>query len=130
MLFTEALSEPLRGWVKDFKPHTLQEAIVRKRDMGDSAQKPKTVTKPFVPQRDRDHRNSQREWKGKPKLNDDTRQELSRKKICFSCRDPWVLRHRCMGKGEIHYIDMAANNVDSEEEEKDSGSTSLEEEPL
>jgi ABC-type transport system involved in cytochrome c biogenesis permease component len=23
MLFIEALTEPLRGWVKDFKPHTL-----------------------------------------------------------------------------------------------------------
>ena len=23
MLFTEALTEPLRGWVKAFKPHTL-----------------------------------------------------------------------------------------------------------
>lgn len=34
MLFTEALTEPLRGWVKAFKPHTLQEAIVRMRDMG------------------------------------------------------------------------------------------------
>jgi hypothetical protein len=28
-LFIEALTEPLRGWVKAFKPHTLQEAIVR-----------------------------------------------------------------------------------------------------
>jgi hypothetical protein len=34
-----------------------------------------------------------------------------------------------MGKGEIHYIEMAANSVDSEEEEHDSGSTSSEEEP-
>jgi hypothetical protein len=49
MLFTEALTEPLRDWVKDFKPHTLQEAIVRTRDMGDSTLKPKTFTKPFVP---------------------------------------------------------------------------------
>jgi hypothetical protein len=50
-----------------------------------------------------------------------------RKKLCFSCKDPWVPGHRCMGKGEIHYIEVATNNVDSEEEEKDSGSTSLEE---
>jgi hypothetical protein len=49
MLFTEALTEPLRGWVKAFKPHTLQEAIVRTRDMGYSTLKPKTVTKGFVP---------------------------------------------------------------------------------
>ena len=33
-----------------------------------------------------------------------------------------------MGKGEIHYIEVAADNVDSEEEEQDSGSTSSKEE--
>ena len=49
MLFIEALTEPLRGWVKNFKPHTLQEAIVHTRDMGDSVLKPKTFTKPCVP---------------------------------------------------------------------------------
>ena len=54
MLFTEALTEPLRGRVKAIKPHTLQEAIVCTRDMGDSMLKPKTFTKPFVPQRDKD----------------------------------------------------------------------------
>jgi hypothetical protein len=51
-----------------------------------------------------------------------------RKKLFFSCKDPWVLDHKCMGKGEIHYIEVAAYNVDREEEEKDSGSTSSEEE--
>jgi hypothetical protein len=52
-----------------------------------------------------------------------------RKKLCFTCKDPWVPGHRCMGKGEIHYIEVAANSVDSEEEEHDSGSTSSEKEP-
>jgi hypothetical protein len=118
MFFTEALMEPLRGWVKDFKPHNLQEAIVRTRDMGDSALKPKTFTKPFVPQRDRDRKNPQREWKGKPKMDDDTKRELMRKKLCFSCRDPWVPGHRCMGKGQIHYIEVESS---SEEEEEDIG---------
>jgi hypothetical protein len=54
---------------------------VRTRDMGDLVLKPKTVTKPFLPQKDKDQRNPQREWKGKPKLDDDTRQELMRKKF-------------------------------------------------
>ena len=66
--------------------------------------------------------------KGKDKLDDETRREIMRKKIFFSCRDPWVPSHRCMGKGEIHYIEVAADSVDSEEEEQDSGSTSSEEE--
>jgi hypothetical protein len=51
-----------------------------------------------------------------------------RKKICFSCRDPWVPGHRCMGKGEIHYIEVAADSVDNEEDEHDNASTSSEEE--
>jgi hypothetical protein len=88
------------------------------RDMGDLALKPKTFTKPFVPHRDKDQRNPQREWKSKPKLDDDTRRELMRKNLCFSCRDPWVLGHKCMGKGQIHYIEVESG---SEEEDEDIG---------
>jgi hypothetical protein len=116
MLFIEGLTEPLRGWVKAYRPHTLQDAIRRTRDLADSVPKTKPFTKPFVPQRDEDQKNPQREWKGKPKLNDDTRQELMRKKLCFSCRDPWVPGHRCMGKGQIHYIEVESG---SEEEDED-----------
>jgi hypothetical protein len=39
-----------------------------------------------------------------------------RKKLCFSCRDPWVSRHRCMRKGQIHYIEVESG---SEEEDED-----------
>jgi hypothetical protein len=116
MLFIEALTKPLRGWVKAFNPHTLYEAIVCTKDMGDSVLKPKTFTKPFVAQRDGDQKNTQREWKGNPKLDDDTRRELMRKNLFFSCRDPWVLGNKCMGKGHIHYID-----VESGSEEEDEG---------
>jgi hypothetical protein len=127
MLFTEGLIEPLRGWVKAYRPPTLQDAILCTRDLADSVPKTKTYSKPFVPQRDQDRKPFQREWKGKEKLDEETRRELMRKKLFFSCRDPWVPGHRCMGKGEIHYIEVAADSVDSEEEQ-DNGSTSLEEE--
>jgi hypothetical protein len=40
-----------------------------------------------------------------------------RKKIFFSCKDPWVPGDKCMGKGEIHYIEVETDNMDSEEEE-------------
>jgi hypothetical protein len=70
----------------------------------------------------------QREWKGKEKLDDEMRQELMSKNIFFNCRDPWVPGHRCMSKGDIHYIEVAIDSVGSEEEEKDSVSTSSEEE--
>jgi hypothetical protein len=38
MLFTEGLMEPLKGWVKDFKPTNLQDVIWRMRDLGPTAQ--------------------------------------------------------------------------------------------
>jgi hypothetical protein len=61
-------------------------------------------------------------------LDDETRREIMRKKLCFNYRDPWFLGHRCMGKGEIHYIEVETYSVDSEEEEKCNGSNSSEEE--
>jgi hypothetical protein len=128
MLFTKGLTDPLRGWVKAYRPPTLQDSILHTRDLADSVPKTKTFSKPFVPQRNQDRKPFQREWKGKEKLDDETRQELMRNKLCFSCINPWVPGHRCMGKGDIHYIEVATDNVDSEEEEKDSGSTSSEEE--
>jgi hypothetical protein len=60
-------------------------------------------------------------------LDEETRRELMRKKLCFSYKDPWVPGHRCMGKGEIYYIEVAADSVVSEEEQ-DNGSTNSEEE--
>jgi hypothetical protein len=35
MMFIEVLIEPLRGCIKSFKPHTLMEAIVHMRDIGE-----------------------------------------------------------------------------------------------
>jgi hypothetical protein len=49
MIFTEGLTKSLRGWVKTYKPHTLQDAILRTRDLADSVPKTKTFSKPFVP---------------------------------------------------------------------------------
>jgi hypothetical protein len=128
MLFTEGLTEPLRGWVKAYRPHTLQDAILHTQDLEDSVPKTKPFSKPFVPQKDRDMKPFQREWKGKEKLNDKMRREIMRKKIFFNCRDPWVPGHICIGKGEIHYIEVATDSVDNEEEEQDNGSTRSEEE--
>jgi hypothetical protein len=54
----------------------------------DSPPKTKPFSKPFVPQRDRDRKPFQREWKGKEKLDDETRRELMRKKLFFTCKDP------------------------------------------
>jgi hypothetical protein len=41
MLFTEGLAEPLRGWVKAFRPDTLQDVIKRTLDIMDTIPKTK-----------------------------------------------------------------------------------------
>ena len=41
MLFMEGLLEPLHGWVKAFKPMTLQDAIIRAWDIEDVVPKNK-----------------------------------------------------------------------------------------
>jgi hypothetical protein len=48
MLFTEGLAEPLRGWVKAFRPNTLQDTIMRTQDMAYTIPK-KAPMKPFIP---------------------------------------------------------------------------------
>jgi hypothetical protein len=132
MLFIKGLTEPLRGWVNAYRPHTLHDAILCTRDLANSVPKTKTFSKPFVPQKDRDRKPFQREWKGKQKLDDDTRRELMRKKLCFTCEDPWVPGHRCMGRREIHYIEVATDNDEEEQgsQAQDNETTSSEEEPL
>jgi hypothetical protein len=45
MLFTEGLTEPLKGWVKAFKPTNLQDAIWRTGYLGPAA-KSKFIPRP------------------------------------------------------------------------------------
>jgi hypothetical protein len=55
ILFTEGLMEPLKGWVKAFKPHNLQEAIWKVRDLGPAA-KPIFIPRPPLNSGGRDQR--------------------------------------------------------------------------
>jgi hypothetical protein len=89
MLFTEGLTEPLRGWVKAYRPSSLQDAVSRARDLQESVPKPKFTPRPNfptkfndrrLPQRDgagqqqRDWtRQPQRDWTGKNRMDDATR---------------------------------------------------------
>ena len=72
MLFTEALTEPLRGWVKAYKPITLQDAISRARDLQDSAPKNKFPLKTNFPVRDKDRKPFQQDVPKKTWLDEDT----------------------------------------------------------
>ena len=88
MLFTEALTKPLRGWVKAYKPPTLQDAISQARDLQDSVPKNKFPLKTNFPVRDKDKKPFQQEVPNKTWLDDDTRKDLRWKKLCFTFQEP------------------------------------------
>jgi hypothetical protein len=95
ILLIEGLMEPLKGWVKDFKPTNLQDAIWRMRDLG-LASKTKFIprqplnvggrdSRPPMNQGGRDPRDFDR---GRGRVDKNTRRELRRKQICFTCKEP------------------------------------------
>jgi hypothetical protein len=112
MLFTEGLLEPLRGWVKAFKPPNLQDAIWRTRDLMGSAAKAKFTPRPPINQGAKDPRAMDR---GKGRMDEATRRELRRKQLCFTCKEPWEPGHKCMGKGKVHYIEVISDDEEDEE---------------
>jgi hypothetical protein len=124
MLFIEGLMEPLKGWVKAFKPTNLQDTIWRTRDLGPAA-KPKFVPSPPLNAGGRDQRPPMNQGgrdprgfdRGRGKVDENTRRELRRKQLCFTCKEPRNPSHKCMGRGQVHYIEVTSEN----EEEEDFG---------
>jgi hypothetical protein len=86
MLFTEGLMEPLKGWVKAFKPTNLQEAIWKTRDLGPAA-KPKFIPRPPLNSGGREQRPPMNQAgrdprgfdRGRGRVDENTRRELRRK---------------------------------------------------
>jgi hypothetical protein len=109
MIYTEALNEAFHGWVKDFKTATLQDAIEHTRDLTGEASKNKFTPKPPNFTRGRDTKKMD---KGKGKMDEATRRELRRKKLCFTCKESWNLGHKCWSKGNIHYIEVVYDSED------------------
>ena len=46
------------------------------------------------------------------------KEELRRKKLCFTCQQPWVPVHRC-AKGKSHYIEVFSEYDEEGEEEEE-----------
>ena len=51
-------------------------------------------------------------------LDNDTGKDLRRKKLCFTCQEPWVLGHRCSGKAKAHYIEVYSDSEGEESEQE------------
>jgi len=95
MLFMDGLKEPLRGWIKGFNLCALNKAIKKVHDMAASSSKMHVATPTLSPQEDKDKEPIPK----KLALDEDSRQELQREKLCFMCKEPWEPGHRCLGKG-------------------------------
>ena len=46
------------------------------------------------------------------------RKDLRRKKLCFTCQEPWAPGHRCAGKAKAHYIEVYSGNEGEESEQE------------
>jgi hypothetical protein len=77
--------------------------------------KTKTFSKPFIPQKGKDKNPPVKEGIGKERLDEETQNELRKKNLCFSYKEHWAPGHRCMGKGNVHYIEV---HSDSDEEKE------------
>ena len=95
MFFIEDLMESLKGWVKAFKPTNLQDAIWRTRDLGPIA-KSNFIPRPPLNTGGRDRRPPMNPGgrdprgfdRGRGRMDENTRRELRRKKIFFTCKEP------------------------------------------
>jgi hypothetical protein len=120
MFFIEDLMESLKGWVKAFKPTNLQDVIWRTRDLGPIA-KSKFMPRPPLNIRGRDQRPPMNPGgrdprgfdKGRGRMDENTR-EISRKQLCYTCKESWDPSHKCMGRGKTHYIEVTSDNEEEE----------------
>ena len=55
-------------------------------------------------------------------MDNDTKKEIRIKKLCFTCQEPWILGHRCVGKAKAHYIE-AYSDSEEDEDEPEQGAT-------
>lgn len=115
MLFVEGLSNRLRGLVKAHKPNTLHDAIGLALDL--------ETTSSFQPQKKNfsswkpNKKGFNQQKNISPKINEESRNELRRKKLCFSCKEPWEPGHHCLGIGKVHLIEVMFDDEEHEEQE-------------
>ena len=126
VLFMDGLSDPLRGWVKGHDPATLQEATKKACDLEPSSFRSRFQHRDSYMKKDKDdkksfHKNAQ--LKRDNKLDNDTLNELRKKKLCFHCREPWDLSHKCPLKAKANQMEyFSAEESQSEREDQHSDS--------
>jgi hypothetical protein len=88
--------------------------------MQDAVPKIQFPPKPTFTPKTKEIRPPQRDWVGKPKLDEETKRELRKNKLCFSYQEPWEPGHRCVRKdimGKAHYIEVYSGSDSDEAKE-------------
>ncbi|KAH9324703.1 hypothetical protein KI387_004881, partial [Taxus chinensis] len=117
MLFIEGFHDRLRGFVKAPKPRTLHEVIQTTMDLDTTLFQPQK--KNVKTEQHGSEQPTSSKVESTPKVDQETRNVLRRKKLCFHCRDHWESEHNCLGKDKIHLIKVISDvDTDSEKEEE------------
>lgn len=132
VLFCDGLVDPLRGWVKVHDPLILAEATKKARDLAPSVHKEKNHSIDSSYCKDRDKKPFQKEY-NKPKegskgLDNETLNELRKKKLCFHCRENWDLSHKFSLKAkanqmEYFSVEESESEVEDQHFDSDEGNT-------
>jgi len=88
--FIEGLLEPLHGLVKSCRPSTLQEVVTYARDLQGAIPKTRAPIPSCIPyhKKGSDTRSPpQRATQGRGLLDEETRRDLRRRKLCFTCQE-------------------------------------------
>ena len=92
--FIYELAEQLRGLVRSTRPTTLHDAVGRTRDLQDALPRTRTPypqRQAFQPKGKDVRIPPSKGNQGRVQLDDDARRELKKKRLCFTCQDPWAL---------------------------------------
>ena len=92
------------------------------RDLGPAA-KPNFMPRPPLNTRGRDQRPPMNPGgrdprgfdRGRGRMDENTRRELRRKKLFYTCKESWDPSHKCMGRGKAHYIEVTSDNEEDED---------------
>ena len=123
-LFTKGFHQPLKGLVKSHKPTILKYAMNLTRELQNALPKTKYPPKPtFTSKFKDDKKPCKNDSIGRDMKGGKSKEELKRKKLCFTINQPLVPRHKC-AKGKAHFIDFFLD--DEEEMEEDAQQETLE----
>lgn len=116
----EGLLEPMRGWIKAFDPPTLQEAMKKARGIEFAEPKSKSLHKEIPSTSNETHQKLDKKEKSAPMMDEETQEELTKKKLCYWCKEPYKKDHdfplRPKGKVKVNHF-MWAYYEDSDSDE-------------